>query len=218
MAENLILALSTLAYIGFITWAVVSLARKRRKSPNHQTASDPCKGNHTWIPIGAQLARGEQLAYEQTAVLHRCQKCGHHTVVCFVGKWELGRFSENRMVSRKAGKDVSMSEIPPVDRSQRCLSDGKPETPDHREIDPTTGQQKGYIVLTEEERRKGFVRPVRRTYTHLPCGTDTTMGQSIAETYARDPGFYNGTFCCNCRTHFPLTEFVWKGTHEQVGS
>lgn len=107
---------------------------------------------------------------------------------------------------------------PPVDRSQRVLTSGEPETPDHREIDPRTGQQKGYIVLTPEERAKGYVRPVRRTYKHRTCGTITTMGQAIAETYARDPGFYGGTFCVHCREHFPLDQFVWDGTDEIVGS
>jgi hypothetical protein len=109
-------------------------------------------------------------------------------------------------------------ELPPVDRSARTLTDGSPVTNDHREISPATGQQKGYVVLSEEERTKGFVRPVRRTYTHKVCGTDTTMSLSIAETYARDPGFYSGTFCVHCATHKPLSEFVWKGTTEQVGS
>lgn len=99
-----------------------------------------------------------------------------------------------------------------------ALADGSPVTPDHREIDPATGLQKGYIVLTADERAKGFVRPVRTAYTHKVCGTDTTMGWAIAETYARDPGFYNGTFCCQCRAHFPLDQFVWMGTDQQVGS
>ena len=106
----------------------------------------------------------------------------------------------------------------PVDRSARVLTDGSPVTPDHREIDPLTGQQKGYIVLTAEERAKGFMRPVRQVYVHTVCDTETRMGLALAETYARDPGFYGGTFCCHCREHRPLKEFVWKGTAEQVGS
>ena len=79
------------------------------------------------------------------------------------------------------------------------------------------GQQKDYVVLTPEERAKGFVRPVRRTYIHLSCNTPTTMHQDIAETYARDPKFYRGTFCVNCRSHFPLDEFVWQGITTKVG-
>lgn len=103
-------------------------------------------------------------------------------------------------------------------RPDTQLTDGGPVTPDHCEIDPATGQQKGYVVLTPEERAKGFVRPVRRSYQHKACGGVTTMGQSIAETYARDPSFYGGTFCAICRAHFPLDQFVWAGTEEQVGS
>lgn len=124
------------------------------------------------------------------------------------------------------------------------------------------GQQETYVVLSDDERAKGFVRPVRRSYRHVGvrpknpvrpltdeekeryaqfgyeayeeypdansgavgrfwtmqqlnsgCGTETTMGQAIAETYARDPKFYGGTFCCACGAHFPVGEhgeFVWE--------
>jgi len=105
----------------------------------------------------------------------------------------------------------SFGAVPPADRSQRTLTDGSPETSDHRELLPN-GMQKGYVVLREEERKRGFVRPVRRTYVHEKCGVATTMGQAIAETYARDPKFYSGTFCCGCGSHFPVGadgEFVW---------
>jgi len=104
------------------------------------------------------------------------------------------------------------------DEAKETLADGSPVTPDHREIDPATGMQKAYVVLSTEDRHKGFVRPYRDTYLHLPCGIETRMGSAIAETYARDPSFYSGTFCVNCKKHFPLSEFVWKGTQEQVGS
>lgn len=105
--------------------------------------------------------------------------------------------------------------------TKTTLTDGSPVTPDHREIDPATGMQRGYVVLSNDERAKGFVRPVRRSYKHLKCGGVTTMGQSIAETYARQPDFYSGTFCANCRSHFPVGEdggFVWDGTDQKVGS
>lgn len=96
--------------------------------------------------------------------------------------------------------------------AETTLTDGSPVTADHREINPATGQQKGYVVLSEAERAKGFIRPVRRTYVHQKCGAATTMGQALAETYARDPYFYSGTFCVGCKTHFPVGEdgeFVW---------
>ena len=101
---------------------------------------------------------------------------------------------------------------PAADRTQRTLTDGSPVTRDALEINPTTGQQRGYVVLSEAERGKGFVRPVRRTYVHTKCGAATTMGTALAETYARDPKFYTGTFCVGCREHFPVGEggeFVW---------
>lgn len=106
------------------------------------------------------------------------------------------------------------------DRPRTTLADGSPVKPDHREIQPN-GQQKDYVVLAAEERAKGFVRPVRRSYLHQKCGVVTTMGQALAETYARDPFFYSGTFCCGCGAHFPVGdsgEFVWVGTDEKVGT
>lgn len=112
---------------------------------------------------------------------------------------------------------IREASLPPVDRTARVLTDGSPVTDDHRELLPS-GMQKGYVVLSAEERGKGFVRPVRRSYRHKPCNSVTIMGIALAETYARDPTFYSGTFCCNCATHFPLDQFVWEGTDEQVGT
>lgn len=95
-----------------------------------------------------------------------------------------------------------------------------PDDNNHVELKPN-GQQKDYVVLTPDERAKGFVRPVRRTYVHQKCGAATTMSQSIAETYARKPNFYGGTFCVACGAHFTFGtvdgDFVWDdGT--KVGS
>lgn len=132
------------------------------------------------------------------------------------------------------------------------------------------GQQSTYLVLSDEERAKGFVRPVRRFYNHVGCrpkgptrplseeeqkeyakygyvcfepygadrepltgrywtaaqlasgcGTVTTMGQALSETYARNPAFYSGTFCCGCGKHFPVGidgEFAWADDDTPVGS
>jgi len=104
--------------------------------------------------------------------------------------------------------------------TNRILTNGKTEAemPNFADTESGTGQQKAYVVLTEAERQKGFVRPVRRTYTHKVCGTDTTMGQAIAETYARDPKFYGATFCVHCQNHFPVSEFKWKGEDAELGS
>lgn len=134
-------------------------------------------------------------------------------------------------------------------------------------------QADAYLVLSDEERARGFVRPVRRSYVHTGlrgpryelfeltpeeherydqfgyvryeaypaddypttgrywtqpqldkvgkgCGAVTTMGQVIAETYAREPGFYGATYCVGCRMHLPVGvngEFTWDGSEERVG-
>lgn len=110
----------------------------------------------------------------------------------------------------------------PEPKSKVTLSGRPPELPEDigapAPVDPATGMHRDYWVLSEEERAKGFVRPVRLKYVHKACGVVTTMNRMIAETYARDPKFYGATFCANCRTHFPVVEFVWDGTNEPVGS
>lgn len=138
-----------------------------------------------------------------------------------------------------------------------------------RGVDREPGpQNEVYLVLSEEERAKGFVRPYRDVYRHvgtkpkhplrdltpdeigryagerfvkfevypaseLPsmgrfwtqqqldnrgCGQKTSMGRALSETYARDPQFYGATYCCTCRKHFPVEEFVWDADGEVVGS
>ena len=88
----------------------------------------------------------------------------------------------------------------------------------HGTDDAPRPQAEAYLVLSEEERAKGFVRPVRRSYLHRTCGTVTTMGTALAETYARDPKFYGGTYCVHCQMHRPVGEFTWEPDGEVVGS
>lgn len=88
-------------------------------------------------------------------------------------------------------------------------------------IDQATGMQREYLALTDAERAKGFVRPVRLVYVHEKCGSETRMAIALAETYACQPSFYSGTFCANCRGHFPVGangEFVWKDDGSKVGT
>lgn len=145
--------------------------------------------------------------------------------------------------------------------------DGKPE-------DKPTPQHEVYLVLSDEERAKGFVRPYRDAYKHVGiagptfplrdltdeekqtwgdkyakyepypaghkgsalghlwsqakldsigkgCGTVTTMGRALSETYARDPHFYGATYCCGCMKHFAVGdagEFVWTEDGARVGT
>lgn len=129
-------------------------------------------------------------------------------------------------------------------------------------------QAQVYLVLSEEERKKGFVRPYRNKYIHVglapknplrelteeekeryeeynyvmfepygeeeapktgrfwtqkeldnrACGGETTMGQELSETYARDQKFYGGTYCAVCKMHRPVAEFVWSADNQVVGS
>ena len=91
-----------------------------------------------------------------------------------------------------------------TDRNDECIKLIRPD-----------GMQECYLILPEEERAKGFVRPVRQSYKHLKCGAVTTMALALAETYAHDPSFYGGTYCARCGTHFPLITsegraFTWE--------
>ena len=83
--------------------------------------------------------------------------------------------------------------------------------------DESVEQQDTYLALPEEDRKKGFLRPCRTTYKHTTCGTVTTVNNSaLAETLARDPWFYGGTYCCRCRMHRPMSEFVWEPDGESL--
>ena len=108
-----------------------------------------------------------------------------------------------------------------TEKPKTTLIGGREIYPEHREIIPETGMQRDYVVLSDEERAKGFVRPVRYSYIHLKCEHSTRMSKEIAETYARQPDFYDGTFCAYCRAHFPIGEkgeFIWPDTGEKVGT
>lgn len=144
--------------------------------------------------------------------------------------WAYGDDAEGRRVvifgitatgliaQREAAEAERIANLPPVDRSALCTTNGK--TPEEVRASQTseTGMHDGYIVLCDAERAKGFVRPYRDRYKHTTCGGVTTMGRSLSETYARDPLFYDATFCCTCNRHFPVNEFVWTADGSVVGS
>lgn len=79
-------------------------------------------------------------------------------------------------------------------------------------------QAEVYLVLSEAEIAKGFVRPVRKAYVHKKCGAVTNLGSRLAETYAASPKFYGATFCVGCAMHLPVSEFLWDKTDLEVGS
>jgi len=108
-------------------------------------------------------------------------------------------------------KDTNSGRDPKLDTSCPVPDDAKRQD----------GQHIDHWILPDEERAKGFVRPLRTSYTHLKCFTVTTMPIKIAETYAREPGYYGSTFCCGCGDYFRVGaagEFVWTGTDEKVGT
>lgn len=115
----------------------------------------------------------------------------------------------------------------------------------HGADDAPVAQAVVYLVLSEQDRAAGFVRPVRTSYVHskpgssagpaactcggdndghtascvlTPCGAVTTMGWALSETYARQPDFYGSTYCTGCRMHRPVAEFVWTVDGQRVGS
>lgn len=93
-----------------------------------------------------------------------------------------------------------------------------PELHQHVLEGPGSGQQRTYLVLNEEERKNGWIRPLRTSYVHNACGRVTRMGMELCETYAREPKFYGKTFCVGCRAHLPVCEFRWVEDNEVVGS
>jgi len=111
-----------------------------------------------------------------------------------------------------------------LDGKKVTLSGKPPETLDAHAPGPvqSDGMHKDYWVLSPAEIAKGLVRPLRRTYLHLPCGCVTRMGESLALTYARDPSFYGATYCVKCQAHYPVGkdgEFVWDdGSGQKVGT
>lgn len=78
---------------------------------------------------------------------------------------------------------------PPVDRTKLCTTDGR--SPEDARASQTneTGQHASYIVLCDEERAKGFVRPYRDSYRHVGpriCGLH--VGPDGATVCYMDPG------------------------------
>lgn len=90
----------------------------------------------------------------------------------------------------------------------------------HGVDDAPIPQHDTYLILSDEERAKGFVRPFENRYIHARdlggCGTVTKMGDALSETYARDPNFYGSTYCVGCSMHKRVGadgEFYWCNQH-----
>lgn len=68
--------------------------------------------------------------------------------------------------------------------AKRCTTSGQPWTEGSRELKPN-GQQKDYIILCEEERKRGFVRPVRTSYRHVGPTPPTSLRDLTPEEQSR---------------------------------
>lgn len=75
------------------------------------------------------------------------------------------------------------------------------------------GQYENHPTVGDGE----FQQPVRDTYVHEECGQRTTMNQDLAESVARDPGYYSKTFCATCGDYYPVEQFHWKADGEPWG-
>ena len=99
-----------------------------------------------------------------------------------------------------------------IDHSDKSKITTDPNDPrlGHGIDDEPRSQNQAYLVLSEKEKAKGFVRPYRERYIHTTCGTFTKMHKDIAESFAVDPRFYGATYCVKCQKHLPLHEFEWE--------
>lgn len=172
-------------------------------------------------PRGAKMGHGDSLPEQSTTKLERAQWDYDRAVLLHTEAQHAVSAKGQAVAAAREKLEQAKREAAaaiPVDRSKRETIGGMdPDAAGHRELKPN-GQQRDYVILSEAERSKGFVRPVRDAYRHLKCGKITTMSRALAETYARDPGFYSGTFCTTCGGHFPVGEdgeFTW---YEMDGS
>ena len=114
------------------------------------------------------------------------------------------------MNSEKAAKSTTTKGEAVTEQSP----DGAPEA-----IDPRTGMHRSYYVLSAEERAKGFVRPVRRSYVHVgrPAGkyplrdlTPEEQEQHAAHGYVK--------FEAYPESELPLTGRFWTQRDLDVGA
>lgn len=104
----------------------------------------------------------------------------------------------------------------------RCLLDGSPVHPSNAHVRKLKdGQQTSYVRMSDA-RIAGTpaIRPYRRMIRHLTCMTVTEMHEKMAQTIAREPGFYKALFCAKCGKHFKIGadgEFIWKDSDARVG-
>ena len=58
--------------------------------------------------------------------------------------------------------------------------------------------------------------PESRTYRHLDCQTETTIGGQPFEVMSNPLSDMASTWCSQCEGQFPLSEYAWADTNEKV--
>ena len=86
------------------------------------------------------------------------------------------------------------------------------------QIKPPIIPQKTKDMITDTEKARGFVRPIRSVIVHKACGERNVLTDAVAEMYARDPKGNTNALCVACGNYFPVVEFNWEGIEEKVGS
>jgi hypothetical protein len=89
-----------------------------------------------------------------------------------------------------------------------------PTNPDLDVTDPSTGLQKAYLVLSEDERQKGFVRPYRDAYKHIGVRPKNPLRDLTEDELERYKAF--GYVKFEQYPEGPLTGRYW--TEQQLGS
>lgn len=96
-------------------------------------------------------------------------------------------FSEPAIVPKQATLTGTLPKPPPVDRSAITTLHGTSiDELRKQHAEQPVGMHADYIVLTKEERAKGFVRPVRRSYQHVgTAGPEYPLRELTAEEHER---------------------------------
>lgn len=85
-----------------------------------------------------------------------------------------------------------------------------PKHPDLDITDPETGMQKAYLVLSEEERKKGFVRPYRDAYTHVGVRPKYPLRDLTPEEAERHKMWHYVKFEKYPDSELPMTGRYWS--------
>ena len=103
------------------------------------------------------------------------------------------------------------------EKPETTMADGSPVYEGHREIQ-ASGMQAGYVVLSEDERAKGFVRPFRKSYVHVGCPPPANLRDLTSEEHERYDQFGYLKFEAYPEEKLPVTGKFWtKDTLARLG-